>query len=86
VTKLSIGIRASAMFFGLDYLIASIPWLVMILILIVHLCLWVLIIFGGTKKMKLYIKHKGVDIWEIIKKGPIRIEKSKDWFTMMITS
>ena len=37
--------------------------------------------FWWHEKMKLYIKRKGVDIWEIIKKGPIIIEKSKDWFT-----
>ena len=28
--------------------------------------------------MKLYIKHKGLDLWEIMVKGPIVIEKSKD--------
>ena len=31
--------------------------------------------------MELYIKRKGADIWEIIKKRPIIIEKSKDRFT-----
>ena len=33
------------------------------------------------EKVKVYIKHNGVDIGEIIKKGLIIIGKSKDWFT-----
>jgi len=37
--------------------------------------------FWWQEKMELYVKHKGVDIWEIIKKGPLIIEKSQDWFT-----
>ena len=31
--------------------------------------------------MELYVKHKDLDLWEIIKYGPIIIEKSKDQFT-----
>ena len=31
--------------------------------------------------MELDVKHKSIDIWEIIKKGPIIIENSKGRFT-----
>jgi len=62
VTELSIDIKADNIFFGLNRLIISILWLVIILILIVHLFLWVIPIYGARKKTKLYIKHKGVDI------------------------
>ena len=31
--------------------------------------------------MELYVKHKDIDLQEIIKKGPIVVEKSKDQFT-----
>lgn len=30
---------------------------------------------------ELYVKHKDVDLWEIIKKDPIVMEKSKDQFS-----
>jgi len=33
--------------------------------------------------MKLYIKHKGLDLWEIMVKNPIVIEKSKDEYTQV---
>ena len=41
-------------------------------------------LFKGTnyslwqETMELYIKHKSLDLWEIIVKGPIVIEKSED--------
>jgi len=35
--------------------------------------------------MELYVKNKDLDLSEIIKKGPIVIEKSNDRFTNMIT-
>jgi len=31
--------------------------------------------------MELYVKHKDLDLWEIIKKGLVFIEKPKDQFT-----
>jgi len=37
--------------------------------------------FWWQVKIELYNNCKGVDIWEIIKKGPIVTEKSEDWFT-----
>jgi len=49
LTELSIGIGVGGIIVRLNRLIASIPWLVVILVLIAHLFLWLLIIFGGRK-------------------------------------
>ena len=37
--------------------------------------------FWWQESLKLYVKRKYINLWEIIKKGPIVIEKSKDQFT-----
>ena len=37
--------------------------------------------FWWHEVMEFYVKHKDLDLWEIIKRGPIIIEKSKDQFT-----
>jgi len=40
--------------------------------------------FWWQEIMEHYAKHKSPDLWEIIKNGPIIIEKSNDKLPMMI--